>query len=151
MDKSLSVTQSFVKLPKVFKGNKHYKGLSSDAKIVYSYSLDTLQLSKLNHASDGTWFDYEHKQHFIFYSVVQVMEDMECGKQKAINIRKELEKYGLWEMKSQGANKPTKIFVNEIIPSQAPKKPLRYTVKPRKEVLGVTVDGKELTDYAEVF
>ncbi|NCT38074.1 hypothetical protein GTW56_18420 [Bacillus sp. EB93] len=153
MDNTKSTTQLFTKLPKSFKGNQHYKGLSSDAKLLYSWGFDTLQLSKLNHAENGTWYDNSKQQHFILYSVESVMEDLDCGKQKAIKIRKELEKYGLWEMVSQGANKPTKIFINEIITSQVPKKKLRYNVEPKKEVkkTAIIYKGKEITDYSEVF
>jgi len=126
-------TQLFAKAPKVFKGCK-YKGLSSCAKLLYTWGLDRLQISKLNHESDGSsWYDFNFNQHFIFYSVENVMKDMCCSKPKAVNLRKELEAYGLWEMINQGKNKTTKIFVKEIIPSQVNNK-LRYNVKPKKEV-----------------
>lgn len=120
-------TQLFAKVPKVFKGCT-YKGLSSNAKLLYTWSLDTLQLSKQN-----DWYDTTHNQHFIFYSVENVMKDICCSKPKAISLRKELKTHGLWEMIDQVKNKPTKIFVKEIIPSQVNNK-LRYNVKPKKEV-----------------
>lgn len=120
-------TQLFAKAPKDFKVCK-YKGLSSCAKLLYTCGLDTLQLSKLN-----DWYDSTYNQHFIFYSVEQVMKDICCSKPKAISLRKELETFCLWEMINQGKNKPTKIFIKEIIPSQVNKK-LRFNVKPKKEV-----------------
>jgi len=61
------------------------------------------------------------------------MKDICCSKPKAVDLRKQLETYGLWEMIDQGKNKPTKIFVKEIIPSQV-NNTLRYNVKPKKEV-----------------
>lgn len=126
-------TQLFAKAPKVFKGCK-YKGLSAGAKLLYIWGLDRLQISKLNHESNGSsWYDFNFNQHFIFYSVENVMKDMCCSKPKAINLRKELETYCLWELIDQDKNKPTKIFIKEIIPSQANNK-LRHNVKPRKEV-----------------
>lgn len=122
-------SQLFAKMPKAFK-EITYKGLSSDAKLLYTWGLDRLQLSKLNE-----WYDYTHNQEFIFYSVDQVMEDLGCASQKAVKIRKELETWGLWEMIDQGKNKPTKIFIKEIIPSQfSNNKGIRYNVKPQKEV-----------------
>lgn len=126
-------TQLFAKVPKVFKGCK-YKGLSSCAKLLYTWGLDRLQISKLNHKSDGSlWYDFNFNQHFIFYSVENVMKDMCCSKPKAISLRKELETYCLWELIDQGKNKPTKIFVKEIIPSQV-NNTLKYNRKPKKEV-----------------
>lgn len=140
-------TQLFAKIPKVFKGCK-YKGLSSCAKLLYTWGLDRLQISKLNHQSDGSsWYDFKYNQHFIFYSVENVMKDMCCSRPKAVNLRKELETHGLWEMLSQGKNKPTKIFVKEIIPSQANNK-LRHNVKPRKEVKEVKL--KQITSNGNI-
>jgi hypothetical protein len=80
---------------------------------------------------------------------------MGCSNKKAIKLRKELEKYGLWEMVSQGANRPTIIFIKELIPSQEPTNKLRYNVKPRQEPKSietgnVTVNGEEV-DYKEIF
>ncbi|PWW27799.1 replication initiator protein A [Cytobacillus oceanisediminis] len=152
MDNKLSISQQqFVKLPKIFKGHSVYKGLSDSSIILYSYGLDTLQISKQN-----DWFDHEKQEYYILYSIEKIMEDMNCSKPKAIRLRKELEKYGLWEMIHQGANKPTIIFIRELIHSQEPKKKLRYNVKPRNEPKPVnktdmvTVNGKEI-DYTEIF
>lgn len=126
-------TQLFAKLPKAFKEEK-YKGLSSSAKLLYAWGLDRLQVSKLNYASDGySWYDFTLNQCFIFYSVENVMETVFCSKPTAINLRKELEAYSLWYLIDQGKNRPTKIFVNEIIPSQVNNK-LRHNVKPKKEI-----------------
>ncbi|PLR79970.1 hypothetical protein CVD25_21080 [Bacillus canaveralius] len=150
MDNMLSISQQqFVKLPKIFKGHKVYKGLSDSSILLYSYGLDTLQISKQN-----DWYDKERKDYYILYSIEKIMEDMGCSNKKAIKLRKELEKYGLWEMVSQGANKPTIIFIKELIPSQEPKNKLKYNVKPRQEPKPVentvTVNGKEV-DYSEIF
>lgn len=43
------------------------------------------------------------------------MKDIGCSKPTAIIIRKELEAYDLWYIIDQGKNRPTKIFINEII------------------------------------
>ncbi|WP_338786576.1 replication initiator protein A [Metabacillus sp. FJAT-53654] len=151
MDNTLSISQQqFVKLPKVFKGHKVYKGITDSSILLYSYGLDTLQISKQN-----DWYDHTRNEYYILYSIEKIMEDMNCSKPTAIKLRKELEKYGLWEMVSQGANRPTIIFINELIPSQEPKKKLKYNVKPRKEPKpietgNVTVNGEEV-DYKEIF
>lgn len=129
-------TQLFAKAPKVFKGDK-YKGLSWGAKLLYVWGLDRLQLSIKN-----DWYDHAHNKYFILYSVENVMKDMDCSKPKAINLRRELETYGLWMMIPQSKNKPTKIFVEEIIPSQSNNK-LRYNVKPKKEVNGGELNGNK--------
>lgn len=137
-------TQLFAKVPKVFKGCK-YKGLSIGAKLLYTWGLDTLQLSKLN-----DWYDTTHNQHYIKYSIEHVMEDMCCSKPTAIRLRKELETFGLWEMLDQGKNHATKIFVKEIIASQINNK-LKYNVKPRKEVKlkQATLNGNIKSDNNE--
>lgn len=142
MDKEISVTQQFAKLPKVFYGDT-YKGLSWEAKALYTASLDRLQISKLNHMQNGDWFDYIKKKPFIFYKVDNIMHDIGCAKQKAINLKKELVAKGLWETIDQGANKSTKIFVTEIIPSQHSSK-LRYSQKVRKGVRDkLDITGRE--------
>ena len=149
MGKEVSVTQLFAKMPKAFYGDT-YKGLSWDAKALYTASLDRLQLSKLNHIQNGGWFDYTQKKTFIFYSIEHVMLDICCAKQKAIKIRKELVQYGLWQMIDQGANKATKIFVHEIIPSQQSNK-LRYNQKVKKGVKErLAITGREVKGTTSV-
>jgi len=138
-----SISQQFCKFPKAFIGDT-YK-ISWEAKILYIISLDRLQLSKMNYLSDGnSWYDFKHKQCFIFYSLEQVMNDIGCAKQKAIKIRKELNEVGLWEMIDQGHNKPTKIFVKEILPSQVNKK-LKYPVTPKREVTPPIITEEKLS------
>lgn len=120
-----SISRKFFKFPQAFIGDT-YK-ISWEAKILYMLGLNRLQLSKLNYQSDGnSWYDFKFQQCFIFYAIDQVKEDIDCSKKTAIKLRKELV--------AQGKNKPSRIFVKEIIESQHKVRPLKYTIKPKKEV-----------------
>ena len=65
--------------------DERFKGLSSDAKLLYGLMLDRMSLSMKN-----GWLDDENRA-YIIYTVDAIMEDLGCGKDKAIKVLAELD------------------------------------------------------------
>lgn len=99
---------NFYRLPKLLITSKYFKTLSSDAKILYSLVLDRMSLSLKNR-----WFDKE-KRAYIYFSIDEVGELLNCGKNKAVKTMQELEDIGLIEKKRQGMGKPNILYVKSF-------------------------------------
>ena len=79
---------SFYRIPKLLFTNDYFKALSNDAKILYGLMLDRMSLSVKNQ-----WFDEENKA-YIYFSVEDIMELLNCGKNKAVeNIKKYIDEH----------------------------------------------------------
>ena len=103
---------SFYRIPKLLFTNDFFKGLSTDAKVLYGLMLDRMSLSIKN-----KWIDAENRA-FIYFSVEDTMEMLNCKKNKAIDTIKELDSetgLGLIEKKRQGQGKPAIIYVKTFI------------------------------------
>lgn len=85
--------------------NEFLKELTIDAKVIYGLMLDTMTLSIKN-----DWHDEEQKR-YIYFSIEKTMEVLNCSKNKAISVMKELEQNGLIERKKQGQGKPSVTYV----------------------------------------
>lgn len=102
---------NFYRMPKLLITDDYFGKISSDAKILYGILLDRMSLSIKNH-----WID-EYNRVYIIYTVVQVMETMNCCERKAINLMAELDTIkgiGLIEKKKQGQGKPNLIYVKNF-------------------------------------
>ena len=114
---------SFYRIPKLLFTNDYFKALSNDAKILYGLMLDRMSLSVKNQ-----WFDEENKA-YIYFSVEDIMELLNCGKNKAVKIMQELDDetgIGLIEKKRQGFGKANIIYVkNFVIEDIVEEKPLQ--------------------------
>ena len=77
---------SFYRIPKLLFTNDYFKALSNDAKILYGLMLDRMSLSMKNQ-----WFDEENKA-YIYFSVEDIMELLNCGKNKAVKTMQELDR-----------------------------------------------------------
>lgn len=82
---------SFFKIPKILYTDSIFKILSSDAKVLYAILLDRMSLSMKN-----GWLDEENKV-FIIFTIDEIEETMNIGRNKAINIMKEIQDFGLIE------------------------------------------------------
>ena len=105
-------TYSFYRIPKQLIIDDRFKELSNDAKILYGLMLDRMALSVKN-----GWFDRQ-KRVFIYYSMEEVMEHLNCSKNKALKSLSELDTedgIGLIERVKQGQGKPTIIFVKNFL------------------------------------
>ena len=100
---------SFVRVPKLLLQHESYQRISSEAKLLYSLLLDRVGLSHKN-----GWRDKQNRI-YIIYPIAEVMEEMNCGKNKAVQLLDELEqKAGLIERKRQGLGKPNLIYVKSF-------------------------------------
>lgn len=99
----------FYRIPKVLFTNSYFKSLSNDAKILYGLMLDRSGLSIKNE-----WFD-ENNRVYIIYTLEQVMESLNCGKDKGIKLFNELIEMGLIERIKRGCGKPAYIYVKKIV------------------------------------
>ncbi len=115
---------SFYRLPKVLFTDSRYKNLSDGAKILYGLMLDRMSLSMKN-----GWLDTENRV-FIFFTLDDIIEYMNCGQDKGLKLLAELDAAkgaGLIERVKQGQGKPAKIYVKkfisetEVLTSEKPK------------------------------
>lgn len=103
---------SFYRIPKALFTNECFKDLSSDAKILYGLMLDRMSLSIKNQ-----WFDEENRA-YIYFSIEDIMELLNCGRNKAVKSLQELDDekgIGLVEKRRQGFGKVTIIYVKSFV------------------------------------
>ena len=101
---------AFYRIPKALFTDPAYRGISTDAKILYGLLLDRMSLSARN-----DWLD-ERGRVYIVFTVEEVMESLACGNKKAVGLLRELdEKADLIERKRQGLGKPNLIYVKNFI------------------------------------
>jgi len=102
---------TFYRIPKVLFTAECFKSLSCESKVLYGL-LDRMSLSIKNR-----WFDEEDRVYIIF-TVEDVMELLNCSRQKAIKNLAELDTekgIGLIEKKRLGLGKPNVIYVKNFI------------------------------------
>ena len=102
---------SFYRVPRLLIKDERFKGLSSDAKLLYGLMLDRMSLSMKN-----GWLDDENRA-YIIYTVDAVMEDLGCSKPTCTKIMRELDSdngIGLIEKKRRGLGKPDIIYVKNF-------------------------------------
>ena len=98
---------SFYRIPKALFTDSYFKDLSSDAKILYGLMLDRMSLSIKNQ-----WFDDKNRA-YIYFSIEDIMELLNCGRNKAIKSMRELDDetgIGLIEKRRQGFGKVLEKF-----------------------------------------
>lgn len=103
---------SFYRIPKALFQDDYFRCLSSDAKILYGLMLDRMSLSIKNQ-----WFDAENRA-YIYFSIEDIMELLNCGRNKAIKSLQELDSetgIGLIEKKRQGFGKTNIIYVKSFV------------------------------------
>lgn len=102
---------SFYRVPRLLIKDERFKGLSSDAKLLYGLMLDRMSLSMKN-----GWLDDENRA-YIIYTVDAIMEDLGCSKPTCTKIMRELDSengIGLIEKKRRGFGKPDIIYVKNF-------------------------------------
>ena len=103
---------SFYRIPKALFQDEYFRNLSSDAKILYGLMLDRMSLSIKNQ-----WFD-EQNRAYIYFSIEDIMELLNCGRNKAVKSLQELDQekgIGLIEKKRQGFGKTNIIYVKSFV------------------------------------
>ena len=76
--------------------------------LVYSYLKDKIELSK----SNSDFYDLNELKYYCVVSNQELMDFIQCGKTKIIQIKNNLEKIGLIKQVRQ-MDKSNKIFVND--------------------------------------
>lgn len=102
---------SFYRIPKLLFTYDYFKVLSTDAKVLYGLMLDRMGLSVKNR-----WFDNDNRA-YIYFSIEDAMELLNCGKNKAIKSMQELDSeqgIGLIEKRRQGMGKANIIYVKSF-------------------------------------
>lgn len=111
---------SFYRIPRMLIKDKHFSTLSNDAKILYGLMLDRMSLSLRNE-----WQDDQDRT-YIIYTIDNIMEDLNCGKNKAVKIMAELDSsggIGLIERVRRGLGKPDIIYVKNFVGVQYIERP----------------------------
>ena len=132
---------SFYRIPKALFTDSYFKDLSSDAKILYGLMLDRMSLSIKNQ-----WFDDKNRA-YIYFSIEDIMELLNCGRNKAIKSMRELDDetgIGLIEKRRQGFGKVNVIYVKTFMPEKTDKKKFEEELKKfRKQT---SVENEESTE-----
>lgn len=112
---------SFYRIPRQLITGDAFKRLSTDAKLLYGLLLDRMGLSVRNH-----WYD-DLGRVYIYYTLDEIQEDMNCGHDKATKLLVELDSgkrgFGLIERIRQGQGRPTKIYVKRFTTRAVPPPP----------------------------
>lgn len=99
---------SFYRIPVLLFKDDRFKGISSDAKLLYGLFLARMALSVKN-----GWIDDENRV-YIYFTAREVMQDLNVGKEKCAKIFAELDSEkgcGLIIRKKQGLGKPDMLYV----------------------------------------
>lgn len=102
---------AFYRIPKLLITDERFRGISTDAKLLYGLMLDRMSLSLKN-----GWLDDENRV-YIYFTVEEVMEQMNCMSQKATKMLAELDSrngIGLIERVRRGQGKPSIIYVKDF-------------------------------------
>ncbi len=101
---------SFYRVPRLLIRDERFRGLSSDAKLLYGLMLDRMALSQKNN-----WFDEENRA-YIIYTIENMQEDLGCSKPTIIKVMRELDEsgIGLIQKKRRGLGKPDIIYVKNF-------------------------------------
>ena len=100
---------AFYRIPKALFTDPAYRGISTDAKVLYGLLLDRMSLSARN-----DWLD-EQGRVYIVFTVEEVMGALCCADNKATRLLRELEGVGLIERKRRGLGKPRLIYVKNFV------------------------------------
>ena len=114
---SQSESFSFCRIPRQLLTGAEYRGVSTDAKLLYGLLLDRMGLS----AKNG-WYD-DLNRVYIYYTLDEIQENFQCGRSKAVRLLNELDGkngIGLIERRRQGLGKPTMIYVKQFVDSVPP-------------------------------
>ena len=138
---------AFYRIPRQLITGEAFKKLSTDAKLLYGLLLDRMGLS----AKNG-WYD-DMGRVFIYYTLDEIQEDLNCGHEKAVRLLAELDTgkkgFGLIERVKQGQGRPTKIYVKRFTTRAIPPQPAAPQDIPRLPIFGSQDFGKSEVKSSE--
>lgn len=134
---------AFYRIPRLLITGRQFRGLSTDAKLLYGLMLDRMSLSAKN-----DWYDPLGRV-FIYFSLDDIQEAMFCGHEKAVKLLAELDTgkgIGLIERVKQGQGRPAIIYVKQFttqaIPTPEPPQTPVPQETPRLPIIGSQDFGK---------
>ncbi len=134
---------SFYRVPRLLIKDERFKGLSSDAKLLYGLMLDRMSLSIKN-----GWLD-DGNRAYIIYTVDSMMEDLGCARATCVKVIKELDSdngIGLIEKKRRGLGKPDIIYVKNFVVVED-KKPDETAANADKTIEVQNLNFKKFNNY----
>ncbi|MBO6302348.1 MAG: replication initiator protein A [Ruminiclostridium sp.] len=111
---------TYFRIPRLLITSPRFRHLSVEAKLLYGMMLDRMSLSVKNE-----WYD-EDGRVYIYFTLEEICEDMNCGRDKAMKLLAELDTrkgVGLIERIKQGQGKPTKLYVKRFTTREIPPQP----------------------------
>ena len=102
----------YAQLPRFLFEYNAFRPMTNEAKVLYAMLLQRAELSRLNR-----WYD-EHCQVYLYYTIEETTSLLHCGRQKAVDTLRELERYSLLEIRRQGCGKPNRIYPK--LPAEEP-------------------------------
>ncbi|MFS1664319.1 replication initiator protein A [Streptococcus sp. zg-JUN1979] len=108
-------SDNFYQIPKVLIGTKYYKRLKAEAKLLFSLLRDRMSASVENARKGDMRFVDDEGDVFIYYTIDELTEDLDWGKDKIRKLKKELIKYGLLDEVRQGLNKANRLYVKNVV------------------------------------
>ena len=138
---------AFYRIPRQLITGEDFKKLSTDAKLLYGLLLDRMGLSVKN-----GWYD-EAGRVYIYYTLDEIQEDLNCGHEKAVRLLAELDTgkkgFGLIERVKQGQGRPTKIYVKRFTTRTKPPQPAAPQEVPRLPIFRSQDFGKSEVKSSE--
>jgi predicted transcriptional regulator len=99
--------ESFYQIPKSLFTNENYIGLGNDAKIIYAFLKDRMELSRKN-----SWKD-ENGDIYLLFTQEEIASLLDVSLSTVTRAMKRLKQYDLIEIIRQGLSKPNKIYINK--------------------------------------
>ena len=89
----------------------YFKGLSNDAKTLYTFLRHRMALSLKNKEN---WTDEATSYVYVIFTIEEAMTLLNIGKNKTVALFKELEEWNMIDRRFAGQGNPTRIFVRDI-------------------------------------
>ena len=142
----------YFRIPRLLITDPRFKHLSTDAKLLYGMLLDRMSLSVKN-----GWYD-EDGRVYIYYTVEEICDDMNCGRDKAMKMLADLDTrkgVGLINRIKQGQGKPTKLYVRRFTTGSIPPQPPQpekppFIPSPDIEFSGVQTSNFPTSTHREI-
>ena len=134
----------YFRIPRQLITDPRFKHLSTDAKLLYGMLLDRMSLSVKN-----GWYD-EDGRVYIYYTVDEICDDMNCGRDKAMKMLADLDTrkgVGLINRIKQGQGKPTKLYVRRFTTGSIPPQPPQPEKPPFIPSPDIEFSGVQTSDF----
>lgn len=94
----------FAQLPSFLFEQEAFQPLTNEGKILYTMLLRRSELSRRHGWTDSQGHVY------IYFTIEETVALLHCGRQKAVDTLRELQRSGLLEIKRQGCGKPNRLY-----------------------------------------